>query len=97
MQVEITQAIMPYRPGYEQDPQDLEAQTEKLKAAGVTRVGVGLDCATEETFSKIKPGFNWTQYHAFLDEIVEVCRKEIDQKGLGFDCLAVGSDMAFEL
>jgi len=44
----------------------------KLKAAGVNRVGVGLDCATEETFSKIKPGFSWDRYHAFLDEIVDV-------------------------
>lgn len=44
----------------------------KLKAAGVDRVGVGLDCATEPTFSKIKPGFSWERYHAFLDEIVDV-------------------------
>jgi len=44
----------------------------KLKAAGVNRVGVGLDCATEETFSEIKPGFSWDRYHAFLDEIVDV-------------------------
>ena len=44
----------------------------KLKAAGVDRVGVGLDCATESTFSEIKPGFSWQRYHAFLDEIVEV-------------------------
>ena len=44
----------------------------KLKAAGVDRVGVGLDCATEATFSQIKPGFDWHRYHAFLDEIVEV-------------------------
>lgn len=44
----------------------------KLKAAGVDRVGVGLDCATEETFNKIKPGFHWDLYHRFLDEIVNV-------------------------
>jgi biotin synthase len=44
----------------------------KLKAAGVDRVGIGLDCATEETFERIKPGFNWQQYHQFLDKIVEV-------------------------
>jgi len=44
----------------------------KLKTAGVNRVGVGLDCATEETFSKIKPGFSWDRYHAFLDEILDV-------------------------
>jgi lipoyl synthase len=44
----------------------------KLKSAGVDRVGVGLDCATEETFNEIKPGFHWDRYHRFLDEIVEV-------------------------
>ena len=44
----------------------------RLKNAGVDRVGVGLDCATEETFSTIKPGFHWDRYHRFLDEIVEV-------------------------
>jgi lipoyl synthase len=44
----------------------------RLKAAGVDRVGVGLDCATEELFSAIKPGFHWDRYHRFLDEIVEV-------------------------
>ncbi len=30
----------------------------KLKAAGVERVGVGLDCATEVSFQVIKPGFS---------------------------------------
>ncbi len=44
----------------------------KLKAAGVDRVGVGLDCATESTFTEIKPGFHWDRYHRFLDEIVAV-------------------------
>ncbi len=44
----------------------------KLKAAGVERVGVGLDCATAGTFSQIKPGFSWEGYHTFLDGIVEV-------------------------
>ena len=44
----------------------------KLRAAGVDRVGVGLDCATEETFADAKPGFSWERYHAFLDEIVDV-------------------------
>jgi lipoyl synthase len=44
----------------------------QLKDAGVDRVGIGLDCATEETFAVIKPGFSWERYHAFLDEIVEV-------------------------
>jgi len=44
----------------------------QLKEAGVDRVGIGLDCATEESFAAIKPGFSWERYHAFLDEIVEV-------------------------
>ena len=44
----------------------------KLKAAGVDRVGIGLDCATEASFAAIKPGLSWEHYHAFLDEIVEV-------------------------
>ncbi len=43
----------------------------KLRAAGVDRVGVGLDCATEETFNRIKPGFHWEGYHRFLDAIVD--------------------------
>lgn len=42
-----------------------------LKAAGVSRVGVGLDCATESTFSAIKPGFHWDRYHAFIDASAE--------------------------
>jgi lipoyl synthase len=44
----------------------------RLKAVGVDRVGVGLDCATEATFTAIKPGFHWKRYHEFLDEILEV-------------------------
>ncbi len=43
-----------------------------LKGAGVDRVGVGLDCATRETFERIKPGFSWTRYHRFIDDIVDV-------------------------
>jgi biotin synthase len=43
-----------------------------LKEAGVNRVGVGLDCATRETFEIIKPGFSWTRYHQFIDDIVDV-------------------------
>ncbi len=31
----------------------------ELKAAGVSRIGIGLDCATEETFQRVKPGFHW--------------------------------------
>lgn len=44
----------------------------QIKAAGVDRVGVGLDCATEATFLTIKPGFHWERYRRFLDEIVDV-------------------------
>lgn len=44
----------------------------KLKGAGVDRVGVGLDCATRETFERIKPGFSWERYHRFIDDIVDV-------------------------
>lgn len=45
---------------------------ERLKAAGVERVGVGLDCATEEGFDEIKPGFSWQRTHRFLDDIADV-------------------------
>ena len=44
----------------------------RLKAVGVERVGVGLDCATEEIFRQVKPGFHWDRYHQFLDEIMRV-------------------------
>jgi biotin synthase len=44
----------------------------RLKQAGVDRVGVGLDCATRETFEIIKPGFSWSRYHRFIDDIVDV-------------------------
>ncbi|MGC9468915.1 MAG: radical SAM protein [Anaerolineae bacterium] len=44
----------------------------KLQAAGVDRVGVGLDCATEANFNRVKPGFHWARYHQFLDEVVSV-------------------------
>lgn len=43
----------------------------ELKAAGVNRIGIGLDCATEETFQRVKPGFHWDAYHRFLDAIVD--------------------------
>ena len=46
-----------------------------LKAAGVERVGVGLDCATEETFTAIKPGFSWAAYQRFIDDTIEVFGK----------------------
>ena len=44
----------------------------ELKQAGVERVGVGLDCATQETFEAMKPGFSWARYMRFVDDIVEV-------------------------
>lgn len=47
----------------------------RLKAAGVERVGVGLDCATEEIFQQVKPGFHWDRYHRFLEEIMDVFGK----------------------
>jgi len=43
-----------------------------LKDAGVERVGVGLDCATEALFNQMKPGFSWNRYMQFIDETVEV-------------------------
>lgn len=43
----------------------------ELRAAGVNRIGIGLDCATEETFQTVKPGFHWDTYHRFLDAIVD--------------------------
>ncbi len=44
----------------------------KLKAAGAERIGVGLDCATPESFARIKPGFSWTRYLSFIDELAEL-------------------------
>lgn len=43
-----------------------------LKQAGVERVGVGLDCATRETFEKIKPGYSWLRYLRFIEDVVNV-------------------------
>ncbi len=43
-----------------------------LKDAGVERVGVGLDCATEVLFNEMKPGFSWNRYMQFIDETIEV-------------------------
>jgi biotin synthase-related radical SAM superfamily protein len=43
-----------------------------LKEVGVERVGIGLDCATEETFTVIKPGFSWTAYQCFIDDTINV-------------------------
>jgi biotin synthase-related radical SAM superfamily protein len=44
----------------------------KLKNAGVERVGTGLDCATPESFAKIKPGFSWQQYQQFIADTVDI-------------------------
>ena len=43
-----------------------------LKDAGVERVGVGLDCATEALFNAMKPGFSWNRYLQFVDDTIEV-------------------------
>lgn len=43
-----------------------------LKDAGVERVGVGLDCATEALFNQMKPGFSWNRYMQFIDDTMEV-------------------------
>jgi lipoyl synthase len=43
-----------------------------LKEAGVERVGVGLDCATEALFNVMKPGFSWNRYMQFIGETVDV-------------------------
>jgi ribonuclease BN (tRNA processing enzyme) len=32
-----------------------------------------------------------------MDDIVNICRKKISQKGFDFECVAVGSDMVFEI
>lgn len=46
-----------------------------LKAQGVERVGVGLDCATPECFAAIKPGYSWTRYQQFIRDTIEVFGK----------------------
>ena len=43
-----------------------------LKDAGVERVGVGLDCATEALFNAMKPGFSWNRSMQFIDDTIEV-------------------------
>lgn len=45
---------------------------ERLRVAGVERVGVGLDCPTAEGFNAIKPGFSWERTQRFMREIAEV-------------------------
>ena len=32
-----------------------------------------------------------------MDEIVDICREKISQEGFAFECVAVGSDMVFEI
>lgn len=49
-----------------------KAQLASLRDAGVDRVGVGLDCATPETFQRMKPGFSWSATVRFIEETVEV-------------------------
>lgn len=48
------------------------ARLEDLKAAGVERVGVGLDCATEALFKELKPGFSWERTQRFLEDVAAV-------------------------
>jgi biotin synthase-related radical SAM superfamily protein len=43
-----------------------------LKQKGVERVGIGLDCATPETFHRIKPGFSWERYQTFIADTMEI-------------------------
>ncbi|MBN1920250.1 MAG: radical SAM protein [Anaerolineae bacterium] len=53
------------------NPVSLES-LQQLKSAGVERVGVGLDCATESLFEEVKPGFSWERTHRFLEDVVTV-------------------------
>ncbi len=43
-----------------------------LKAAGVERVGVGLDVADPDLFARIKPGFRWNAYLRAVEETCEI-------------------------
>ncbi|TFG70136.1 MAG: radical SAM protein, partial [Anaerolineales bacterium] len=43
-----------------------------LKNAGAERVGTGLDCATPESFARIKPGFSWNQVQHFITDTMDV-------------------------
>lgn len=49
-----------------------KAQLHALKDAGVERVGVGLDCATETLFNEVKPGFNWKAYLRLVEDTLAV-------------------------
>ena len=48
-----------------------------LKNAGAERVGTGLDCASPESFARIKPGFSWNQYQQFITDTVDVFGRRI--------------------
>ncbi len=43
-----------------------------LRDAGVERIGVGLDCATEALFTRMKPGFSWQRAMQFVEETQQV-------------------------
>ncbi|MBU2564981.1 MAG: radical SAM protein, partial [Candidatus Thermoplasmatota archaeon] len=45
---------------------------EGLKDANLDRVGVGLDCASEKIFKKMKPSFKWNDYIKFLNDVTDV-------------------------
>lgn len=45
---------------------------ERLKNAGLDRVGVGLDCASEKVFKVMKPDFRWDDYMNFLKDMAAV-------------------------
>ncbi|MBU4255711.1 MAG: radical SAM protein, partial [Candidatus Thermoplasmatota archaeon] len=44
----------------------------RLKDAGLDRVGLGLDCASEKIFKKMKPSFKWNDYIKFLNDVTDV-------------------------
>lgn len=44
----------------------------RLKVAGLGRVGVGLDSASESIFRKMKPDFRWNEYMNFLKDVTDV-------------------------
>jgi len=42
----------------------------RLKDAGLSSVGVGLDCASEKVFKVMKPDFRWDDYINFMKDMV---------------------------
>ncbi|MDI6855530.1 MAG: radical SAM protein [Candidatus Thermoplasmatota archaeon] len=45
----------------------------KLREAGVSNVGIGLDCATEELFYKLKPGAGgWEEYIIGIKDAIDI-------------------------